>query len=110
MKILHLISGGDSGGAKTHLKNLVYKLSEYATITVACLMEGEFYLDFVENYKDTVLFKQKNRMDLSVTHAIAEKLRTENYDLLHVHGARANFVSVFLKKKIFCRPSVISVI
>ncbi len=100
MKILHLISGGDSGGAKTHLKNLVYKLSEYATITVACLMEGDFYTDFAANYKDTVLFKQKNRMDLSVASAIANKLRTENYDLLHVHGARANFVSVFLKKKI----------
>lgn len=100
MKILHLISGGDSGGAKTHLKNLVYKLSEYATITVACLMEGDFYTDFAANYKDTVLFKQKNRMDLSVANAIAKKLNNEHYDLLHVHGARANFVSVFLKKKI----------
>ncbi len=100
MKILHLISGGDSGGAKTHLKNLVYKLSEYATITVACLMEGEFYTDFVQNYKDTVLFKQKNRMDLSVVNAIVKKLKNEKYDLLHVHGARANFVSVFIKKKI----------
>lgn len=100
MKILHLISGGDSGGAKTHLKNLVYKLSEYATITVACLMEGDFYTDFAQNYKDTVLFKQKNRMDLSVVDAIVQKLQSENYDLLHVHGARANFVSVFIKKKI----------
>ena len=100
MKVMHLISGGDSGGAKTHLKNLVYKLSEYATITVACLMEGEFYVDFAKNYKDTVLFKQKNRMDMSVTRDIAKVLKDGNYDLLHVHGARANFVSVFLKKKI----------
>ncbi len=100
MKILHLISGGDSGGAKTHLKNLVSKLSEYATVTVACLMEGDFYTDFAANYKDTILFRQKNRMDLSVVNAIANKLKEEQYDLLHVHGARANFVSIFLKKKL----------
>ncbi len=100
MKIMHLISGGDSGGAKTHLKNLVYKLSTYATVTVTCLMEGDFYTDFSANYPDTVLLKQKNRMDMSVLSAIAKMLKEGKYDLLHVHGARANFLSVFLKKKI----------
>ncbi len=100
MKVMHLISGGDSGGAKTHLENLVFKLSEYAEITIACLMEGEFYTDFKANYPNTVLYKQKNRMDMSVVKDIVRTLKTGNYDLLHVHGARANFVSVFIKNKI----------
>lgn len=100
MKILHLISGGDSGGAKTHLFSLLDKLKTMADVRVGCLMEGVFYKEIQEKGIDNVLFLQKNRFDLSVVDSIARMINEEGFDVFHVHGARANFVACFVMKKI----------
>ncbi len=100
LKVLHLISGGDSGGAKTHLFSLLDKLKNMAEVRVGCLMEGVFYKEILEKDIDSVLFKQKNRFDLSVVDQIAEMINNEGFDVFHVHGARANFVACFVMKKI----------
>lgn len=100
MKVLHLISGGDSGGAKTHLFSLLDKLKTMAYVRVGCLMEGVFYKEILEKDVDSVLFKQKNRFDLSVVDEIADMINNEGFDVFHVHGARANFVACFVMKKI----------
>ena len=42
MKVLHLISGGDSGGAKTHVLSLLKDLNESITADLVCYMEGAF--------------------------------------------------------------------
>ena len=49
---------------------------------------------------DNVLFEQKNRFDLSVVDKIAKMINEENFDVFHVHGARANFVAEFVMNKI----------
>ena len=100
MKVLHLISGGDSGGAKTHLFSLLDKLKNKAEVRVACLMNGVFFQELQEKGIDNVLFEQKNRFDLSVVDEIAKMLNDENFDVFHVHGARANFVAEFVMNKI----------
>lgn len=100
MKVLHLISGGDSGGAKTHLFSLLDKLKTMADVRVGCLMEGVFYKEILEKDIDSVLFKQKNRFDLSVVNDICDMINKEGFDVFHVHGARANFVACFVMKKI----------
>jgi len=100
MKVMHLISGGDSGGAKTHLFELFDRLTAKCDITVVCLMKGVFYNEILEKDVETLLFEQKNRFDLSVVKKIACEIRTRGTDILHVHGARANFIAMFLKKHI----------
>lgn len=100
MKVLHLISGGDSGGAKTHLFSLLDKLKDRATVRVACLIDGVFFQELQERNVDNVLFQQKNRFDLSVVNKIAKMINDEKFDVFHVHGARANFVAEFVMKKI----------
>lgn len=100
MRVLHLISGGDSGGAKTHLFSLLDKLKYKADVTVGCLMNGIFFQELQEKDVDSVLFEQKNRFDLSVVDKIAKKINEESFDIFHVHGARANFVAKFVMKKI----------
>ncbi len=100
MKVFHLISGGDSGGAKTHVFSLLDKLKYLAQVRVGCLMEGVFYQEILEKDIDSVLFKQKNRFDLSVAGDIAKMINDEGFDVLHVHGARANFVAMFLRNKV----------
>ena len=42
MKVIHLISGGDSGGAKTHVLSLLQNLSKTIDVTMVCFMEGPF--------------------------------------------------------------------
>ena len=40
MKVIHLISGGDSGGAKTHVHMLLHNLSRTpgVDVTMVCFM------------------------------------------------------------------------
>lgn len=100
MKVLHLISGGDSGGAKTHLFSLLGKLKDIADVRIGCLTEGVFYRELPEVGVDYCLFRQKSRFDLSVVDDIAEMIKKEGFEVLHVHGARANFVGVFVRKRV----------
>ncbi|MBR7163826.1 MAG: polysaccharide pyruvyl transferase CsaB [Clostridia bacterium] len=100
MKVLHLIAGGDSGGAKTHLFSLLDKLKAKATVRVACLIDGVFYQELQDQNVDNVLFLQRNRFDLSVVSGIADMINQEEFDVFHVHGARANFVAEFVMKRI----------
>jgi len=101
MKVLHLISGGDSGGAKTHVFALLDKLKHQADIRVVCLMQGVFYKEIIEKKDiDTVLLEQRSRFDVSVAGKLADMINTEGFDILHVHGARANFVAMLMKHKV----------
>ena len=42
MKVIHLISGGDSGGAKTHVLSLLRNLNETITAQLVCFRDGPF--------------------------------------------------------------------
>ena len=100
MKIMHLIRGGDSGGAKTHLFTLLDELQKYVECEVVCLIPGVFYREILDKDIKTTLFPQKNRFDLSVVKKIKNLIEEDGVDILHVHGAMANFIAQFLKKKI----------
>lgn len=100
MKVIHLISGGDSGGAKTHVFTLLKTLQQQVNIQLVCLADGVFYRQALELGIDAKLLEQKNRLDLSVLKVLAGKINDEHIDLLHCHGARANFIGGLIKKKI----------
>lgn len=100
MKILHMISGGDSGGAKTHVFALLDALKKYADVKIICLTPGIFYQEILKKEIDTVLIEQKNRGDLSILKQITDIINEEGYEVLHVHGARANFIAALLKRKL----------
>ena len=40
MKVIHLISGGDSGGAKTHVLSLLQNLNKTITAQLVCFRES----------------------------------------------------------------------
>ena len=42
MKVIHLISGGDSGGAKTHVLSLLQNLNKTITAQMVCFRDGPF--------------------------------------------------------------------
>ena len=102
MNVLYLISGGDSGGAKTHMFALLDALHGRAGIKLVCFMDGVFYQEALKKDIDTVLLPQKSRFDMSVADDIKNIIRKDKIDIIHCHGARANFIIAKMKKRIVC--------
>lgn len=97
MKVLHLISGGDKGGAKPHVFTLLSALMEEIDIKIICFMEGAFYNEIKDMPIPSMLIKQKDRNDLTILKPLVTHIRKEGYHLIHAHGARANFIAMFLR-------------
>ena len=60
MKVIHLISGGDTGGAKTHVHMLLHDLSKSMDVTMVCFMDGPFAQEARELGIHTVIFPGNN--------------------------------------------------
>lgn len=100
LKVLHLISGGDTGGAKTHVLSLIKQLQKDIQVKIICFMEGDFLKEANEMGINIDVIKQRNRFDLKVVGQISNIIKTEGFDIVHSHGARANFISSFIKKRV----------
>lgn len=100
MKVLHMISGGDTGGAKTHVFALLGKLKERADVTVVCFMKGVFWDELQKIDVKSELIPQKSRFDMSVLHRLCEICDREKIDIIHCHGARANFIAAALRRRV----------
>ena len=98
--VLHIISGGDTGGAKTHIISLVKELDKLIDAKVICFIEDTFYYDALKAGINIEVFPQKKRSDMSVINKLKDEIDKEGYDIIHCHGARANFIGVFLKREI----------
>ena len=98
MKIIHLISGGDVGGAKTHVLSLLQGLSRTEQVRLVCFMEGPFAQEARELGIDTVVM-QSNRV-VRVAAALASEIRTGGYQVVHCHGSRANLIGALLRPRI----------
>lgn len=97
MKILHLISGGDTGGAKTHVLSLLSELQKKIDVKIICFMKEDFYYEAKERGIDIEVYEQRKRYDLSVIKRLLAEIKDKKYDLIHCHGARANFMASLLK-------------
>ena len=94
MKVIHLISGGDTGGAKTHIHYLLSGLSKEIDVTLVCFMRGEFSDEAEALGIPTVVLEGSIP---SVLKQLKTMIREEHYDLIHSHGARGNFIASLLK-------------
>ena len=110
MNILHIISGGDTGGAKTHVITMLSQMNKEhhdgLSVTLLCLMDGAFVQEAREAGISVRVIEQRKRYDLSVAWRIARYVKENGFELLHFHGARANFVAIFLRRllpgRVFC--------
>lgn len=99
MKVLHMISGGDTGGAKTHVFALLGKLKDRADVTIVCFMKGVFWDELQNIGVKCELVLQKNRFDMSVVKRLRE-ICDDGIDVIHCHGARANFIAAALRQHV----------
>ena len=100
MRILHMISGGDTGGAKTHVFSLMSVLPKMCDVKIVCFIKGQFFDELQDIDVDSELIEQKSRFDLSVLDRLCEIISKDGVDIVHAHGARANFIASNLKKRI----------
>ena len=101
MKVLHLISGGDTGGAKTHVLTLLPRLMVLGVeVELLCSMEGVFTQEARKLNIPVNIIPQKKRYDITVVKKISGFINGNNFDIVHCHGARANYIAAFIRKKI----------
>lgn len=97
MKIMHMISGGDVGGAKTHVLSLVQGLMATDSVRLVCFTEGEFAADARKMGIPTTVLQDNNL--LRVRRSILEMIRADGCEVLHCHGSRANLMGMLLRGK-----------
>ena len=96
MKVIHLISGGDSGGAKTHVHMLLQNLSRTIEVTMVCFMEVPFSQEARELGIPTVVLPGRNIF--RVYSQLKRMILEGGYDLIHCHGARGNMMGALLRR------------
>lgn len=95
MNVLHLIGGGDVGGAKSHVLSLIKEMSKYINVCLISLREGPFAEDArkmginVKVVSTGSIFK-----DVSMIKKIASE---HGAQLIHSHGAKANMLAALSK-------------
>ncbi len=101
MKIIHFISGGDTGGAKTHVLSLLSNLLKLnIDVSLLCIMEGVFTEEARELGIPVKIIPQQKRYDVTVFGKISRYINESGADIVHCHGARANYIAVFIRHKI----------
>lgn len=96
MRVVHLIGGGDTGGAKTHVLGLLCKLKEHVDAELVCFRRGEFSED-AEKLGILVHIIDTGNPFSDLPH-LKKLLRPGEVDALHCHGARGNLMGVMMKR------------
>lgn len=97
MKILHLISGGDVGGAKTHVLSLLHGLGKTQTVRLVCFTEGAFAEDARKMGIDTQVLSCGVKKAIA---ALRQMIADEGFEIVHCHGSRANMIGAILRRMI----------
>lgn len=105
LKVIHLISGGDTGGAKTHVHSLLKNLSRGMDITLVCFRDGPFAQEAAELGIETRVCEGGF---FSALRQVRRMIAEEGFDLVHTHGSRANLAGAILRST--CGRPVVSTV
>ena len=94
MKVIHLISGGDTGGAKTHVHTLLHGLNRHIQADLVCFTDGPFVREARELGVRVDVIDRRN--PLAALKPLREMIAREGYDIIHCHGARGNLIGALL--------------
>ena len=98
MKVLHLISGGDVGGAKTHVLSLLHGLGKTEQVRLRLLPRGRVCRRRAEARHRYGRHGSVRRTDGHWPSS--QMIRAEDFQIVHCHGARANLTGAVLRRKI----------
>ena len=92
MKLLHLVSGGDGGGARTHVHTLLRELAKTERVRLVCLGDGPM----AGPGMDAIVLRGSFARQRA---ALERVFLSERPDMLHCHGARANVAAATLRAR-----------
>ena len=97
MKVFHLISGGDAGGAKTHVLSLLRELNSSQEALLLTLGDGPLAREALRTGIPCRVLRGGFAPELLQLGRITAR---EAPALLHCHGARANLTGALLKERL----------
>lgn len=91
-KIIHVIGGGELGGAEYHILDL-YQLMDKSQfeVTVICFYNSAFAKELRDRDIRVMVFDQYHRFDPRLVHSLRRTFQEEKPDIIHSHGVKANF-------------------
>lgn len=93
IKVLHIIGGGEFGGAERHILNLAGAMEpQAAEITVCCLFSAPFVHIASEAGINVLAIPMRHKLDFGVVGKLTSLIRKGAFDLIHTHGVRANLL------------------
>ncbi len=95
MKILHLIGGGDVGGAKTHVLSLLKELSKKTDVKLISFRKGSFS-DEAKSIGINVEVIHSGFIFLDIFRVV-RIIKSEGFDIIHSHGSKANMIGAIVK-------------
>lgn len=99
MKILHINAGLEDGGGKNHILSLLSQFdSETAELLV--LERGIIAEEAAKLGIRVHVLEQRSRYDLSILKRLVQFISDGSFDIVHTHGARANFIFAAVHKKV----------
>ena len=94
VKVIHLIGGGDTGGAKTHVHSLLTYLGQVVDVRLVCFRSGVFADEARALGIPTVVMQHSV---LWCVGALQKMIREEGFQFVHCHGAKANVIGALLR-------------
>jgi len=94
LRILHIIGGGEFGGAEQHIINLLTSFpKEDVEAAVVCFYDSVFAQKLREANIPVVALDQYGRFDLRLYYGLQKVLDSYQPDIIHSHGVKANFLT-----------------
>lgn len=93
IKVVHIIGGGEIGGAERHIINLARAVDpQKVAISICCLFETPLAGLAASAGINTFVVTMRNRLDFTVAGKLAALINEHGFDLVHTHGVRANLL------------------
>lgn len=98
MRVIHLIGGGDTGGAKTHVLNLLRELDRHIDVGLFCFRRGEFSEDAERMGIPIQVIETGD--PLRGMRALKKLIGGQKVDIVHCHGARGNLMGNLIRRAV----------
>lgn len=98
MKIMHMMGGGDVGGAKTHIMTLIQALRANNEVRLISFRDGPFPQEAAQKGIDVRVITGFN--PLASARAVKKQIADFGPDVIHCHGAKANLVGAIVRRSV----------
>ncbi len=98
MRVIHLIGGGDTGGAKTHVLNLLRELNDSIDAQLVCFRKGDFSEEAVRMGIPIHVIESGN--PFVGLRELKKLIDGQKIDIIHCHGARGNLMGNLIRKHV----------